>query len=593
MEGLLHGHNPFYLKYRPQVLADLIGQPAVARTLSNAILYGKLSHAYLLTGPRGTGKTSTARILAKSLNCDSGPTASPCLSCTSCKEIKAGMSPAVLEIDAASNNSVDDARALIERAPLVAFGGRFKLYIIDECHMLTKEAFNALLKTIEEPPANVVFVLATTEEHKVPPTIVSRCQRLMFRLVSEEDLAKHLSQVAKAEMVNIEDDAIDLISRHSSGAVRDALALLEQASLLSTPDVPVTVNDLLLLLGAVAEDMLLSISQQILLAQGELVVASVNQLISEGREPAVVAAELVRHFLNLIKAAYVSRSGALGVDSAHKYLVGSSHYLLGLFAQAPQFDLAQLSEMIDLLSSLEQTLRRTTQGLLHLEIGLLALCHRQDMSCLRVLEQRLARLEALLADKSTYRLDSDVHPVPTRSALLESVNAEPAVAAPEEAPVESLTYLEQPSEANLDTFWSCLLEEVKGHPNIYSVLSIYPFPLSLDKEELVIGVTKELWKSNVERKLESIKTSCAKLLGRTINVRVKIVESAPERYELGNVQSADCAQGSSFELTSEAASAKELTNDLEQPIPSNSRSSMSVVKEAYKLFEGPGSRLIS
>ena len=166
--ALVGKFQPLYLKYRPQSLMDLVGQSSVAQTLKNAIDNDRICHAYLFTGPRGTGKTSSARILAKSLNCQTGMTPTPCLECTSCIEIKQSNSPAVFEIDAASNNSVDDARRLIERAPLVSQGGRFKLYIIDECHMLTKDAFNALLKTIEEPPPKVVFILATTEEHKVP-----------------------------------------------------------------------------------------------------------------------------------------------------------------------------------------------------------------------------------------------------------------------------------------------------------------------------------------------------------------------------------------------------------------------------------------
>ena len=171
-------YQPLYLKYRPQTLQELVGQSSVVKTLTNALENSRITHAYLFTGPRGTGKTSSARILAKSLNCDNGPTITPCLTCPSCVEIAASSSPSVFEIDAASNNSVDDARSLIERAPLAAQGGKYKIYIVDECHMLTKEAFNALLKTIEEPPPQVVFILATTEEYKVPPTILRRCQRL-------------------------------------------------------------------------------------------------------------------------------------------------------------------------------------------------------------------------------------------------------------------------------------------------------------------------------------------------------------------------------------------------------------------------------
>src|SRR5271168_4329353 len=209
-------YQPLFLKYRPQALADLIGQEAVAKTLTNAIEHDRIFHAYLFTGPRGTGKTSCARILAKSLNCVNGPTATPCQVCASCEEIRRGISASVFEIDAASNNSVDDARLLIERAPLVAQGGRYKLYIIDECHMLTKEAFDALLKTIEEPPPNVIFILATTEEHKVPPTIISRCQRLMFRLVNQKDLADHLRNIAEQEKINIDAEALELLARRSS-----------------------------------------------------------------------------------------------------------------------------------------------------------------------------------------------------------------------------------------------------------------------------------------------------------------------------------------------------------------------------------------
>ncbi len=174
------------------------------------------------------------------------------MTCTSCVEVKQVNSPAVIEIDAASHNSVDDARLLIERAPLVTVGGsNYKIYIIDECHMLTKEAFNALLKTIEEPPPNVIFILATTEEHKVPPTIISRCQRLMFKLINHDELARYLRQVATKEDINIDTPAIDLIARRSGGGLRDALGLLDQASLLATSEKQVQLYDLLLLLGSV------------------------------------------------------------------------------------------------------------------------------------------------------------------------------------------------------------------------------------------------------------------------------------------------------------------------------------------------------
>ena len=393
---MVEKYQPLYLKYRPQSLADLVGQKAVAQTLTNAIDHDRICHAYLFTGPRGTGKTSSARILAKSLNCEKGPTATPCQVCTACVEIREGNSPAVFELDAASNNSVDDARSLIERAPLVAQGGRFKLYIIDECHMLTKEAFNALLKTIEEPPDKVIFILATTEEHKVPPTIISRCQRLMFRLVNQGELKEHLRNVAQKENINIEEEALELVARRSAGGLRDALGLLDQASLLSTQTQAVGVSDLLALMGAVQEDVLLQISASIKENDGSTVLKSVQALLLDGREPAVVVQELAKHFLNLAKACYNTDSKKTDAAGDHAIL-GSALYLDGLAVQAKDFSPAEIAQIVELLDRLEQTVRRSSQGSLNLEMGLLSICHRHDIILFNEVSERLANVESALA----------------------------------------------------------------------------------------------------------------------------------------------------------------------------------------------------
>jgi DNA polymerase III subunit gamma/tau len=408
---LVEKYQPLYLKYRPQSLSDLVGQNAVAQTLTNALEHDRISHAYLFTGPRGTGKTSSARILAKSLNCVKGPTATPCQSCTACIEIKNGTSPAVFELDAASNNSVDDARALIERAPLVAQGGRFKLYIIDECHMLTKEAFNALLKTIEEPPDKVVFILATTEEHKVPATIVSRCQRLMFRLVNQKELKEHLRKLAAEEEINIADDALELIARRSAGGLRDALGLLDQASLLSAKDKPVEVSDLLTLLGAVQEDVLLKISAGVAVKDGSAVLQAVHSLLSEGREPAVLIQELAKHFLNLAKACYnaASKEGSSGIDHS---ILGSAPYLTGLALQSKDYEPAEIAQIVELLDKLEQTCRRSSQPSLNLEMGVLSICHRHDIALLKEGQDRLVHIETVLSDNDVTFTAPSVKPHP-------------------------------------------------------------------------------------------------------------------------------------------------------------------------------------
>ncbi len=689
MESGLKGHEPLYLKYRPQQLADLVGQPAVVRTLTNAIAHDRLSHAYLFTGPRGTGKTSTARILAKSLNCEKGPTATPCLKCTQCHEIRLGTSPAVFEIDAASNNSVDDARVLIERAPLVAVGGRFKLYIIDECHMLTKEAFNALLKTIEEPPPQVVFVLATTEEHKVPPTIVSRCQRLMFRLVSQEDLSKHLRDIAAKEKIEIEEEPIKVIARRSGGGLRDALGLLDQSSLLAAPGKPVNLNDLLLLMGALQEDVLLEISDWILQRQGERVLSGVSRLLMEGREPSQLAMELARHFLNLMKASYVLEPPAGADDMVGQLIIGSPDYIAGLREQAGSFDRSELSQMVEQLNRLEQTCRRTTQPALHLEIGLLSLCHRHDMVIVRQIDERLGELEDAVRSGTVHHRPPAVQRSPARQGTVpqkeparaeaktvvpsiseeaqvgpagiagvaqfvqqtwataadalagnagqgesakqigpdlaaeqageqtveepdEPAKAPPAVAdgsveraRPLPAATDEASATPTSAEDELEAFWLQLLDEVASMPSILGILSNYPFPLSLDQKEFTIGVNNDMWRNNVEKRMEPIKTACERILGRQIAVKVKVVSGVPSRLtarDRGGAPSVRGAEeGAGAEESEEPEPATRAATTAQRTAPEASDlqasrgggNNSNLVREADQLFQGPGSRRIT
>src|SRR5438034_2881817 len=215
-------------KFRPQVFEDVVGQKPIVQTLQNAIQMGRVGHAYLFSGPRGVGKTTTARILAKGLNCREGPTITPCNRCPSCEEIASGKSIDVLEIDAASNTGVDNIRELRESAKYAAARSRYKIFIIDEVHMLSTSAFNALLKILEEPPPHIVFIMATTERHKLPATILSRCQQFVFRTISPAEIHAHLRQIADREGVKIDDRAVSYIVKASEGSMRDAQSLLDQ-----------------------------------------------------------------------------------------------------------------------------------------------------------------------------------------------------------------------------------------------------------------------------------------------------------------------------------------------------------------------------
>jgi DNA polymerase III subunit gamma/tau len=658
-------YQPLFLKYRPQALADLIGQEAVAKTLTNAIEHDRIFHAYLFTGPRGTGKTSCARILAKSLNCVNGPTPAPCQVCASCEEIRRGISASVFEIDAASNNSVDDARLLIERAPLVAQGGRYKIYIIDECHMLTKEAFNALLKTIEEPPPNVVFVLATTEEQKVLPTIMSRCQRLMFRLVNQNDLNAYLSKIAQKEKIEIEADALAFVARRSQGGLRDALGLLDQASLLGVPGEPVKIQDLLLLSGSLNEDIVLQIGDAILKRDGEAALSAVNQLLAEGREPYLIASELAKHYLNLAKASYITK----GQDANERLWVsGSPEYVDRLIEQAGNLDRGELSEMIESFDRLEQTCKRSSQPALNLEIGILSCCHRLDASELRDLKERVSNLEkefnpaldnakpkkpeAAKLEKPTSAkaslvepraepkieprkaepIEAAIAPSPQATLTIEAEAAPVAELALEE-PVPSVLLLDTsqeeapslnvtidanqdsapfeesvPAETDLDALWSDLLEELqKRNIPTFSLVSTHAFPVALSAQELTVGVLVEHFQKMIESKIEHIKAALAAVHGRSLAVRVRIGSQPKPEVPRKPAKAATAGRPEGPETTAslgktkdaETASLKGAEPEQAEPAVTNSlrtslkNTTVHMVGEAYKLFEGPGSRLIT
>jgi DNA polymerase-3 subunit gamma/tau len=283
-----------YRKWRPQTFEEVIGQEYVTRTLSNSLRNGNLAHAYLFAGPRGTGKTSTARILAKALNCEEGPTPNPCNHCRSCREITEGISVDVIEIDAASNNRVDDIRDLRERVIFSPAAARMKVYVLDEAHMITPQAFNALLKTLEEPPPHVVFVLATTEPHKMPATILSRCQRYDFRSVPVSMLAEHLAHVAKAEGIEANKRALRLIARRARGSARDALVILEQV--ISYGDGIVDEAGVAGFLGLVEDEILVELGDYLAAGDAAGAVAMVEKAYEEGRDLVQFTREVQEHF---------------------------------------------------------------------------------------------------------------------------------------------------------------------------------------------------------------------------------------------------------------------------------------------------------
>ncbi|MBQ2644679.1 DNA polymerase III subunit gamma/tau [bacterium] len=290
---------PLYTKYRPMIFADITGQENTVKALSNAIKTGKIMHAYLFCGPRGTGKTSSARIFAKSLNCINGPTVTPCGKCPGCLDVINSTPVDVIEIDAASNRSVEDARNILEKVQYAPLHGKYKIYIIDEVHMLTTEASNTLLKTLEEPPENVIFILATTESHKVLDTIISRCQRYDFRRITTSDIVKRLDFIAKSENIKIEKEALIAIAKNSAGGMRDAVALLDQLSVLGQES-SITINDVNDILGQISYDIIYDIANCIKDNNVEQALLILNEIHDKGNEPGRVITTIIQYFRDML-----------------------------------------------------------------------------------------------------------------------------------------------------------------------------------------------------------------------------------------------------------------------------------------------------
>jgi DNA polymerase III subunit gamma/tau len=357
-------YEPLHHKYRPKSFAELVGQEAIATTLTNAIRTAKIAPAYLFTGPRGTGKTSSARILAKSLNClnSNQPTPEPCGVCDVCQGITKGYSLDVIEIDAASNTGVDNIRELIEKAQFAPVQCRYKVYVVDECHMLSTAAFNALLKTLEEPPKHVVFVLATTDPQRVLPTIISRCQRFDFRRIQLDSMVQHLSAIASQESINISADAVTLIAQIAQGGLRDAESLLDQLALVTGEVTPEKVWDLV---GSVSERDLLALLQAIAQNHPEAVLDCSRKILESGREPLIILQNLATCYRDLLVAKTAPQRQDLVTCTQETWAA--------LIELAQNLDMTTILLGQQHLRSAEVQLKNTTQPRLWLEVTLLGL----------------------------------------------------------------------------------------------------------------------------------------------------------------------------------------------------------------------------
>ena len=377
---------PLYRKYRPQTLDKLVGQEHIKKTLTSAIELGKIAHAFLFTGPRGTGKTSTARILAKSLNCKNGPTIHPCGECESCLDIMNSVPMDVIEIDAASNRKVEDTQSILEKIQYVPVHGKYKIYIIDEVHMLTNHAFNALLKTLEEPPENVIFILATTEVHKVLDTIKSRCQRFDFRRITTDDIVKHLRYISDEEKINISDDALFTIAKNSAGGMRDSISLLDQLSLLGVSK-EITSEDVNAVLGRISFDVLNKLSDKIISSSPNDAIEILNDIYNSGNEPLQILTNLSEYFKNLLIVKNCKPdllSELTGLNEAQ---------ITELVKQKESLETQQIVFLLERITYYIKEVKLASNQHLWLEVGMIDLANMSENSTLLDLQNRVKALE--------------------------------------------------------------------------------------------------------------------------------------------------------------------------------------------------------
>lgn len=481
-----------YRRFRPRDFDSLVGQEHISRTLVNAIKTGKIAHAYLFSGPRGTGKTSTAKIFAKALNCEQGPTPNPCNVCACCQKINSGSSMDVFEIDAASNRGIDEIRDLRETVKFAPVDGRYKVYIIDEVHMLTTEAFNALLKTLEEPPVHVVFILATTEAHKVPATIHSRCQRYDFKRISVAEIQNRLMFAANEMQIDAEPEALRLIAVHADGGLRDALSTLDQCS--AADDEAITVEKVRKLLGLVGHEWIWRIVDFLTERKAKELLQVMDELIAMGKDVKQILGEIALHMRAVMLYQASGDIGEIDVYSQDQDVLKKHSEKL------------TYEEIVGIIQKMHNALAEakwSPQPRITAEVALLSLCDVTAKGALNeeMLLKKIERLEEKIERLAAVRLEMP-KPMPASAPVLQSAPDKRAKPVADEAVTVQYeeSFSETAASGDAKAVWEKMLQILMqtGKRSVYACVSQGKLR-SFGANQMVIAFTAGFPKERTEK----------------------------------------------------------------------------------------------
>ncbi|MDD3593718.1 MAG: DNA polymerase III subunit gamma/tau [Candidatus Gastranaerophilales bacterium] len=529
MKKLSEKYVPLYRKYRPASFNEVVGQEVIVKTLGNAVSLNKIAHAYLFCGPRGTGKTSIARIFAKTLNCLNLKDTTPCGKCAHCLDMQNSISLDVIEIDAASNRKVEDARNLLEKVQFSPVLGKRKIYIIDEVHMLTTEAFNTLLKTLEEPPENLVFILATTESHKVLETIVSRCQKFDFKRITPKDIVNRLEEISKKENINIKKEALEFIARKSAGGLRDAIALLDQSSILAQEDQPVTKENISTLLGSISDDDLFETASIIAKKDAQSMLKYIKNILDKGNDPNQILKELTGYFRNLMLLSVCKTP-----DEGAAITELSEDICQKLMRQSKDFSTVEITQIIEKLSEHEKNLRNSTNPYVWLDVALISIASREDMTNLKNLTERIENLEnnkTLISPQVTNK-----EPVIAKVRELPKVEEikPPEITKPreikEEPKSEPAENISMPDKEEIPTpepeqeiDWQIFLNKVQTiNMAVFALLRTHAKAISLNSKKIELAFKNDVFISKTKNKQQVLEATAKELFGTCplINLRL-------------------------------------------------------------------------